>query len=91
MYAMSCSFCYQAPNSLGGHSGPFSLHLSHQENRGFSLRMTREIYLEIDLPGMTKKIPSSRRSRWCHLSTIPGTTPHCYANTEGNVIGSRSH
>ena len=29
--------CYQAPNSLGGRSGQFSLHLSHKGNRGFSL------------------------------------------------------
>ena len=25
------------------------------------------------------------RTRWCHLSTIPGTTQHCLVNTEGNV------
>ena len=24
--------CYLAPNILGGHSGPFSLHLSHQDS-----------------------------------------------------------
>ena len=23
--------------------------------------------------------------RWCHLCTIPGTTPHCLVNTEGNI------
>ena len=33
-------FCYQAPNSLGGHSGQIRLHLSHQGNRGLSLSMT---------------------------------------------------
>ena len=26
-----------------------------------------------------------RRIRWCHLSTIPGTTPHCFVSTEGDV------
>ena len=25
---------------------------------------------------------------WCHLSIIPGTTPHCLVNTEGNVNSS---
>ena len=32
------------------------------------------------------------RARWCHLSTIPGTTPHCLVNTDGNVnlLGTRS-
>ena len=30
-------FCNQAPNSLGGHSDQFSLHLSHQGNREISL------------------------------------------------------
>ena len=32
-----------------------------------------------------------RRSRWCHLSIIPGTTPHCLVSTEGNVnfLGTR--
>ena len=24
--------CYQAPNSVGSHSGQFSLHLSHQDS-----------------------------------------------------------
>ena len=30
--------------------------------------------------------------RWCHLSTIPGTTPHCLVNKEGdvNLLGARS-
>ena len=62
----------QAPNSLGGHSGIFSLHLSHQGNREFSL-------------SMTPKISMDRRTRWCHLSTITGTTPHCLVSTEGNM------
>ena len=32
------------------------------------------------------------RIRWRHLSTIPGTTPHCLVSTEGNVnvIGTRN-
>ena len=42
MYFMSCFFCFQAPISLGGHSGQPSLHLSHQWNRGFSLRTPRK-------------------------------------------------
>ena len=25
------------------------------------------------------------RTRWCHLSTIPGTTPHCLVSTGGDV------
>ena len=25
------------------------------------------------------------RIRWCHLSTIPGTTPHCLVSTGGDV------
>ena len=29
---LSCFFCYQAPKSLGGHSGQFNLHLSHQDD-----------------------------------------------------------
>ena len=29
-YFLSCFLCYQEPNSLGRHSGHFSLHLSHQ-------------------------------------------------------------
>ena len=36
---------------------------------------------------------SSRdRSRWCHLSIIPGTTPLCLVSTEGNVscLGTRN-
>ena len=30
--------------------------------------------------------------RWCDLSTIPGTTPHCLVSTEGNVnfLGTRN-
>ena len=33
-----------------------------------------------------------RRIRWCHLSTIPGTTSHCLVSTEGNVdfLGTRN-
>ena len=29
---------------------------------------------------------------WCHLSTIPGITPHCLVSTEGNVdfLGTRN-
>ena len=52
------------------HSGQFSLHLSHQGNRG----------------------SRDRRSRWCHLPIIPGTTPHCLVSTEGNVncLGTRN-
>ena len=34
MYFSVICFCYQAPNSLGGHSGQFSLHLSHQDSVG---------------------------------------------------------
>ena len=33
-------FCYEAPDSLGGHSGQFSLHLSHMGSRGFRMSMT---------------------------------------------------
>ena len=51
---LSCFFCYQAPNGLGGHIGQFSLHLSHQGNRGFSLNMTK--YLEIG-PGGAIYLP----------------------------------
>ena len=32
MYFLIFYFCYLAPNILGGHSGPFSLHLSHQDS-----------------------------------------------------------
>ena len=32
MYLLLCSFCDLAPNIPGGHSGPFSLHLSHQDS-----------------------------------------------------------
>ena len=28
------------------------------------------------------------RIRWCHLSTILGSTPHCFVSTEGNVTFS---
>ena len=48
-------FCYQAPNSQGGHSGQFSLHLSHQGNREFSLSMTK--HLEIGVPGGAIYLP----------------------------------
>ena len=32
------------------------------------------------------------RTRWCHLSTLPGTILHCLVNTEGsaNFLGTRS-
>ena len=32
------------------------------------------------------------RIRWCHLSTIPGTTPHCLVSTGGDVncLGTRN-
>ena len=71
MYLCHVFFCYQAPNDQGGHSGQFSLHLSHQGNGG----------LEI-----------GDRTRWSHLPTIPGTTPHCLVSTEGNVnfLGTRN-
>ena len=29
-----------------------------------------------------------RRIRWCHLSAIPGTTPHCLVSTEVNANSS---
>ena len=32
MYFLLFLFCYLVPNILGGHSGPFSLHLSHQDS-----------------------------------------------------------
>ena len=48
-------FCYQAPNSIGGHSGEFHLHLSHQGNRGSSLSMTKS--LEIGGPGGAIYLP----------------------------------
>ena len=32
MYFSAVFFCYQAPNTLGGHSGQFSLHLSHRDS-----------------------------------------------------------
>ena len=37
-------------------------------------------------------ISGARRTRWCHLSTVPGTTPHCLIRTEWNVnfLGTRS-
>ena len=31
------------------------------------------------------KTSRDQRSRWCHLSTIPGTTSHCLFSTEGDV------
>ena len=33
-----------------------------------------------------------RRTRWCHVTPMPGTTPRCLINTEGNVnsLGTRS-
>ena len=30
-----------------------------------------------------------RIARWCHLSTIPGTTPH-YTEGNINILGTRS-
>ena len=32
------------------------------------------------------------RIMWCHLSTIPGTTPHCLVSTGGDVnfLGTRN-
>ena len=32
------------------------------------------------------------RIRWCHLSTIPGTTPDCLVSTGGdvNLLGTRN-
>ena len=32
-----------------------------------------------------------RRIRWCHVSTIPGTTPHCLVITEENVNSLRTY
>ena len=44
MYLLSCiSVTMQAPNSLGGRSGQFRLHLSHQRNRRLSLSMTKPL------------------------------------------------
>ena len=70
---LSCFFLLIGTKySLGGHSGQSSLHLSHQGNRVFILSMSTSRYW---------------RFKWCHLlvSTIPGTTPHIFVNTEGNV------
>ena len=71
--------CYLAQNSLGGLSIQLSLHLFYQGNRGSSW-------------SMKPKTSRDRRTRWCPLSTIPSTTPHCLVNTEGNVncLGTRS-
>ena len=33
-YVLCHFFCFQATNTPGGHSGQFSLHLSHQGNQG---------------------------------------------------------
>ena len=56
MYSMSCFFFYfQAPNSLGGNSGQFRLHLSHLGNGGLSLSLTR---LEIGRSGGAIYLPS---------------------------------
>ena len=40
---LSCFFSEQAQNSLGGHSGQFSLHFSHQGYRWFSIFRDRRI------------------------------------------------
>ena len=42
MYFSDKCFCYQEPNSQGGHSGHFSLHLSHQGKR---IMFEYDIYL----------------------------------------------
>ena len=57
------------------HRCQFSLYLSHQGNIWLSLSKTSR----------------DRKSRWCHLCTIPGTTPHRLVSTEGNVnsLGTR--
>ena len=72
-FSVMFDFYNLAPNSLGGQSGQFSSHLSHQGNRGFILSMTLR-----------------DRTMWCHLSTIPGITPHCWVNTEGNINSLRT-
>ena len=39
-------------------------------------------------PGFSLRMPKSYRDlkiRWCHLSTIPGTRPHCLVSTGGDV------
>ena len=48
--------------------------------------LTRRIEFDYD------KSSRDGRTRWYHLSTIPGTTPHCLDNTGGNVnfLGTRS-
>ena len=57
-------FCLcKGSNWHGCQGGQFSLHLSRQINRGLSLSVT--------------KTARDRRTRWCHLSTIAGTTSHC--------------
>ena len=37
------------------------------------------------------KTSRDRRTRWCHLPTIPGTTLHCLVDIGGDVnsIGTR--
>ena len=59
------------------HSGQLSLQLPQLWNRGFSLSICQT--------------SRDKRIRWWHLSTIPGSTPHCLVNTEGNVtfLGTR--
>ena len=48
-------FRYQALNSLGGQSSQFSLYLSHQGNRGFSLSILKS--LEIGGSGGATYLP----------------------------------
>ena len=44
------------------------------------------------IQSMYNKSYRDRRIRWCHLSTIPGTTPHCLVSTGGDVnfLGTRN-
>ena len=46
----------------------------------FNLHLSRQ-----DITKNITKNPRDRRIRWCHLSTIPSTTPHCLVSTEGGV------
>ena len=65
-------FCYQAPNILGGHSGQFSIHLSHQDSVNKTYKISRDMRIGwchlSTIPG-----------------TIPGSTPHCLVSTEGDI------
>ena len=67
----SCFFYCHPSKSLGGLSGNFGSHLSHQGNKGLSWSM---------------KNSRDRMIRWCHLFTIPGTTTHSLANTKWNAL-----